>query len=535
MYTSCGDDLELWNKTIGRCLKEQVGQNGERSAVEFAGKSWSFSELDELSDRLALDMLNLGVEKGTHVGIWSVNSPQWVVTFLAAVKLGAVPVLINTCYRQEEMKGILNYSQVKVLFYGAGYRDLVYGQILEGIRDELSCLTHTVLMDPMDMEARPLTAQEKARLETISETVCPQDPACMIFTSGTTSLPKGVILTHYNLVNNARAMIRAMHWSAEEKMCITVPMFHCFGITSGIVSCVLGGMCMYLIPYFKTIQVWDALEAGECTVLNGVPSMFLALIRKAEYQGKRARRLRSGIIAGSPVSKEDFLEICGRFPEMHLQTSYGQTETSPCVTIADWDDLVEKKAVSAGRVIPHVQVRICDLDTGAELGKEEDGEIQVKGYNVMAGYFNLPQANQQVFTEDGWLRTGDIGHIDQEDELHITGRLKEMIIRAGENISPQEIEAVIRSLDWVEQVKVVGIPAQVRQEEIAACVIPKEGRTVDPEGLKTYLDSRLAHYKVPSYVLEFQEFPMNASGKIHLKRLKESAAAMAADMPAPKS
>ncbi len=222
------------------------------------------------------------------------------------------------------------------------------------------------------------------------------------------------------------------------------------------------------------------------------------------------------------MTREEFEEICGRFPNMHLQPSYGQTETSPCVTIADWNASNEDKAVSAGRVIEHVSVRICSPETGEPV-EDGDGEIQVKGYNVMKGYYNLPKANEKAFTGDGWLKTGDIGRLDAKGELHITGRIKEMIIRAGENISPQEIEQVIRQLKWVCGVKVIGIPAEVLQEEIAACIVPVPGCQVDKEGLLRYLKPRLAHYKIPAYVLTFDKFPMNASGKIHLKRLKEMA------------
>lgn len=311
-------------------------------------------------------------------------------------------------------------------------------------------------------------------------------------------------------------------------MCVTVPLFHCFGITAGIISCLLAGMSMYLIPYFKTARVWDAIENRRCTVLNGVPSMFLALTRKDGFKDRKAGCLKSGIIAGSPVAREEFLEICSRFPGMHLQPSYGQTETSPCVSIADWDEQDERKAVSAGKVIDHVEIRIADLKKGNVLKAGQEGEIQVRGYNVMSGYYNLPKANSRAFTEDGWLRTGDIGTVDESGELHVTGRLKEMIIRAGENISPYEIEQVIRQLDWVEKVKIVGIPAEVLQEEIAACIVPKKGRKADREELRSYLNSKLAHYKVPAYVLEMEEFPMNASGKIDLKELKKTALAGAA-------
>lgn len=524
--------MELIKKTIGQCLRERAESDGGHTAVETGEWSCTFRQLDRISDYLAGHMEKYGIKKGTNVGIWSVNSPNWVFTFLALAKLGAVPVLINTCYRQEEVKGILNYADVEVLYYGAGYKTILYEDIIGQIRKETPGVRHFIHINEKEAGewmGEESFSEEERQKETVEKTeekkqmVRPEDPACMIFTSGTTSLPKGVMLSHYNIVNNASCMVESMRWGRDDKMCITVPLFHCFGITAGIVSCLLGGMSMHLIPYFKTGRVWDAIDRYHCTVLNGVPSMFLAMNRKKEYADRKADGLKSGIIAGSAMSEKEYLEICGRFRNMHLEPSYGQTETSPCVSIADWDEPRWMKASSAGKIAEHVKVRFCDWETGRVLADGEQGEIQVKGYNVMLGYYHLPKANEKVFTEDGWLRTGDLGRLDETGHLHITGRLKEMIIRAGENISPQEIEQVIAHLDWVLWVKVVGVPAEVLQEEIAACIVPKPGFTVNKQEVLDYVKPRLAHYKIPAFVLPFEEFPMNASGKINLKALKEMA------------
>lgn len=533
--------MELIKKTIGQCLREQAETNGERTAMEMGAWSCTYRQLDEVSDLFAGQMEGLGISRGIHVGIWSLNSPNWVFTFLALVKVGAVPILINTSLRKEEVKGILNYSQVEILFYGAGNKDLIYEDIVAEIRGDTPSVRRFLHIDELEagtwMSERRFSARDRspetlARVRRVKEQVSVEDAACMIFTSGTTSYPKGVLLSHYNLVNNSRAMVEAMHWTPEDKMCITVPLFHCFGITAGIIACIMGGMSMLLIPYFRTAKVWEALENGQCTILNGVPSMFLALIRKEKYASRRADSLKSGLIAGLAVTREEFLEICARFPGMHLQPAYGQTEASPCIAIADWDDSNERKAGYVGHILEHVQLRIGDApeDEHGEAGSScadghhdsgETGEIEVKGYNLMLGYYNLPAATEQAFTADGWLRTGDIGYLDEEQGLHVTGRCKEMIIRAGENISPVEIEQLIRELDWVREVKVVGVPAPVVQEEIAACIVPMPGRSVDKEGLRRHLAHRLAAYKMPVYIFAFDEFPLNGCGKIHLKELKE--------------
>lgn len=510
-------------KTIGQCLHEQALQNQGKTALEMEGLCWTFGQMDRITDRYMLQMSRLGIRHGIHVGIWCVNSANWVFTFLALVKMGAVPVLINTCYKQEEIKGILNYADVEVLYYGDGYKTINYEEIVNEIRKDTPNVRLFIHLDEHDtaVSDESLTSEERAEVRQIQEKVVSGDIACMIFTSGTTSLPKGVLLSHYNLVNNSRAMVEAMHWETGDRMCITVPMFHCFGITAGIVSCVQGGISMYLLPYFKTKKVWEAVTDAKCTILNGVPSMFLAMIRKPEFAHLCGVNLKSGIIAGSPVTPEAFQEICARFPGMHLQPSYGQTEASPCVTIADWDASIDLKTISAGRAVEHVEVRIADPETGEIPDISQAGEIQVRGYNVMVGYYKLPKATEKAFTMDGWLKTGDIGKLDEQGNLFVTGRLKEMIIRAGENIAPQEIEQVIRQLPWVADVKVIGVPSEVMQEEIAACVIPKPGCSADEGGLKNYVRQRLAHYKVPAYVTEMKAFPLNASGKIHLKVLKE--------------
>ena len=527
--------MELVNQTIGECCSERAHLSGKQTALEMCGWSCTFEQMDRYSDLLAARMGAEGIKKGTHAGLWSLNSPNWVFTFLALTKIGAVPVLVNTCSMDDEVVRILNYADVEVLYHGTGSKTIVYGDLIQRIRKKIPRVGRFVPIGGKRGEAwglndgRAACPQEALReLGEKKRAVEPEDPACMIFTSGTTSFAKGVLLSHRSLVNNARAMVRAMRWNAGDRMCLAVPMFHCFGVTAGILSCLLSGAEMDLLPYFKTAAVWDTLERKQCTVLNGVPSMFLALVRKAEFCCRRADRLRSGIIAGSPVTPEEYVEICERFPGFHLQPSYGQTETSPCVTIADWDEPVREKGESAGKAIEHVRVRIADPHTGMIRERGREGEIQVRGYNVMLGYYNLPKATAGAFTGDGWLKTGDMGRFDESGRLHVTGRIKEMIIRGGENISPAEIEREIKKLDWVDQVKVVGVPAEVLQEEVAACIVPKPGREVRKKELLDFLKPRLAHYKLPAYVLPFDSFPINASGKIVLKELGRKARALAA-------
>lgn len=521
--------MKLIHKTIGSCLEEQTALYGSHTAIQTENWSCTYQEMNWMSDSMAGRLLQIGVEKNVHVGIWSTNSPAWVILFLAIVKLGAIPVLLNTCLTEKEMKEILEYADVRYLFYGNGYKERSYEDMLKAMKEELPRLHACYAMEEnKDWYDHPEFAEEN-KVQLMEQIRCrkaevrPEDTACMIFTSGTTSVPKGVMLSHYSIVNNARALVEAMHWNHEDCMCITVPLFHCFGLTVGIMSCIMSGMSMYLLPYFKSGAVWDALEQRKCTILNGVPSMFLALVRKKEFYHRKAPALRSGIIAGSPFTKEEYLEICRRFPKMKLQPSYGQTETAPCVSMADWNEEPEQKAASVGKIIPHVNVRICDPETGKLMHQGETGEIEVHGYNVMKGYYGHPEENRRTFRTDGWLRTGDLGYLDTDGKLHINGRRKEMIIRSGENISPQEVEEAIRACGVHGKIKVIGVPAEVLQEEVVACIVPDEGVSVQEEVLLHALEQRLAHYKIPAYILLFKEIPLNASGKTDLKALKEMA------------
>lgn len=525
--------MELENRTIGWYVGRAARKYGEGTAIDTGRWSCTFYQLDRITDILAVQLKKMGITEGTHTGIWSVNSPSWVILFLAIAKAGAVSVLISTSYKQEEMAGILNYADVDTLFYGDGYKSVSCREIISDIKEKTPKVRNFIYMEELVERARlkcsALRTEENAGMATEQFDSMQFDssmPACMIFTSGTMSLPKGVILTHYNLVNNARAMAEAMKWGAGDKMCIALPLFHCFGITAGILSCITAGMTMYLIPYFRTKLVWEAIENCGCTVLNGVPSMFLALIRKSQYFNSNGERLKSGIIAGSPFTPKDYLEICRRFPNMHLQPAYGQTESSPCVAIARWEESRERKADFAGNVLEHIKVRIVVPETGEVCRVNEDGEIQVQGYNVMQGYYKLPKANQMAFTEDGWLKTGDIGRLDEKNHLRVTGRIKEIIIRGGENISPQEVEQVIGELDEVKEAKVMGIQDDIMQEKVLACIslgrsCEEKEQNMFKEKLLAYLESKLAGYKIPEYIFFLDAFPMTPSGKYDLKKIRE--------------
>lgn len=524
--------MKLNRMTISACLDKTVRQAPDKTALVYEDTSYTWQELERYSDYMAYRMFSMGIGKGNHVGIWSVNTPNWVIVFLALSKMGALPVLINTCYQEKELADVLEYADVEYLYYGEGYKNTTYSDVIEKMQKSQSRIKKYIYigkdkygswMNENSFVYNEKTLQAAHLVRCLEKESTALDTAAMLFTSGTTSQPKGVLLTHLNLINTAQSTIRYMRWNSDEKICITVPLFHCFGLTSSMLTTILLGSTMYILPYFRTARVLECVQKHACTAINGVPSMFLALVKNPQFAEYQISSLKSGIIAGSPLSVEDYLMLSEKMPHIVLISSYGQTETSPAVSFARFEDSARKRGSSAGQVIDGVRVRIVDFENRRVLSCGEEGEIQVKGYNIMKGYYKLPAETAQAVSRDGWLSTGDLGCLDQDGYLYIKGRRKEIIIRAGENISPREIESRIMEIPWVEQVVVLGVPAEVIQEKVVACIIPKDGEHVDAASVQRYLESRVSHYKIPEEILEFQEFPVSASGKIQLGKLKAEA------------
>lgn len=521
---------KLISKTIGYCLKERAEKTPGIIGLSYRDYSYSWREIDEISDFLAVKYLKYGIKKGTHVGIWSVNTPNWVFAYFALVKLGAIAILINTCYKETELEKILKYSDVEYIFYGNGIKDLNYKDILDKINiSNLPKLKNTFPLEknddiklyrrsdyPSDMPVDDC----KKLIQAINQ-VNAKDTASIMFTSGTTKSQKGVLLSHYNLVNNSLSISRQMGWNEQDKICVAVRLFHCFGITAGILSAVHAGSCIHLIKYYKTCEVLNQIEKYKCTVLNGVPTMFMAIVRNSKLKDHDISSVKSGIIAGSAIHSEEYINICKILNLKYLQPSYGQTETSPCITIAALNDSIEKKAVSVGKSIDNVEVKIWNCKENRESKEGELGEILTRGYHVMKGYYKMPLETDEVIDSTGWLHTGDLGFIDKEGYLYVKGRIKEIIIRGGENISPVEIEYYIKKLPSIKEVKVIGVEAEVLQEEIVACVVPKENCEVSKAEVQAIVSKYLTAYKVPKYVLVFAQLPTTSSGKIKLGKLKK--------------
>lgn len=558
----------LIEKTIAECFEYRVSLTPKDAAVEFEGESISWEELDRLSDWLVWRFDFLGIKRGTRAGIWCGNNLQWIIVFLGLQKIGATAVLINPGYLADELHKIISYSDVEYLFYGEEFKNADLEKILADV--DISTTPNLKQTIPIELKdavdfmkkgAAELTEKQQKRICELKKLPKCKDTACMLFTSGTTALPKGVLLTHYNLVNDAVVTAKAMHWEKDDKICVMVPLFHCFGMTSCLLGSIVSGCCLYVMKYYRTINALEGIQNHGCTVLNGVPSMFLAMVHNRRFDEFHLESLKSGIIAGSPLSAGDYKMICEKLKMEKLQMSYGQTETSPGVSFSEYDETIQQKCDNAGFIIPYIEVCIWDSDgaqniyhcdvikpDGRVLGIEKSGEtyirytsdagdrrkavctkgtffqkgeIGVKGFNVMQEYFRRAEATKETVSDDGWLHTGDLGFVDDSGRIHVSGRVKEMIIRGGENISPVEIEECIRMLPQVRDVKVVGVPQAVLQEEIAACIVLKNNCELTEEEIVEHCRKYLAAYKVPRYIDFLEELPVNSSNKIKIGELKE--------------
>lgn len=522
--------MELKHITVDELMAKNAALCPNKTAIEFAGTTYTWRELDIITDHLASFYLEYGVKEGTHVGIFSTNSINWVCTFLALAKIGAVSVLINFNYKYEELLRAVKYAGVEYLCYGEGVKETDFAELIERLRQEPVWKMKQYINIGRDRdgdwyipEKVPYgTDDSYQQLLEHKRKIKSGADLSMIFTSGTTAEPKGVLLTQYQMLNIAREAADAMHWTGEDRTCLALSLFHCFGLSTGLLASLVTGGEICLLENFRSQTVLGTVEKNRCTVLNGVPSLFLSIMNNPKFGEYDLSSLKSGIIAGAGIRRQDYYRVKEAFGYEYLQQSYGQTEASPSITFSGYFDSVEVKAVSVGKVIPNVDLRIADPDTAEILPAGVSGEVQIRGFNVMEkGYYKKPAETKKTFTRDGWLKTGDLGRLDGDGNLYITGRQKEVIIRCGENISPKEVEEAVLEYPAVENVVVFGVEEKIVQEEIAACIIWKE--RADEAGLRKFLGEHLANYKIPKYMYDFPEFPLHSNGKLDKKLLIKAA------------
>ncbi len=504
----------------------------------------SWREFDRKTNQIARGMAAMGIGKGDHVGIWATNVPEWVYVMFASAKLGAVLVTINTNYKQFELNYLLTQSDTKMLVMIPGVKENDYIAHITGLMpslltdepDQISSKTlpylkRVVLIGDSDHRPKGMSRFDEiyARAEevpdqTVEDSIAGLDTHEVInmqYTSGTTGFPKGVMLTHHNITNNGQFMGDCMKFTPEDRLLIVVPLFHCFGCVLGMMSCLTHATTFVLMERYHPLREMQILQNARCTAVHGVPTMFIGMLEHPEFDKFDFSRLRTGIMAGSPCPIKTMRDVTEKMHLTELVITYGQTECSPGMTMSRTDDSLELRCTTVGKLLPCCEGKIIDIETGEEAPRGTPGEIITRGYHVMKGYYKMPEATRQAVDENGWLHTGDIGTMDEEGNFRITGRLKDMIIRGGENIYPRELEEFLYTHEAVRDVQVVGVPDAKYGEEVCACVVLKEGCEVTPEELIEFVRKGLSKFKAPRYVLMMDSFPMTASGKIQKFKLRE--------------
>ena len=540
---------ELINLTFSQVLDRMVEEFPDQYAFKYTTLDYTrtYEEFREDVDTFARALVSMGVKAGSKVAIWATNVPAWYLTFWAATKIGAVLVTVNTAYKIHEAEYLLKQSDTHTLVMIESALDSNYRAIINELCPELKdnkpgkplhCKRLPFLRNVITVgftQPGSLTLEQamqragmvpKEEIAAMAARVRPEDVCNMQYTSGTTGFPKGVMLTHYNVVNNGKCIGDRMGLSTADRMMIQVPMFHCFGMVLSMTSCMTHGATLCPLPYFSAKNALACVDKERITCFNGVPTMFIAMFNHPDYRKTDFSHMRTGIMAGSGCPPE-LMRRAADPNEMHMigiVSVYGQTESSPGSTMSAWTDPLDVRTETVGYDFPHVQCKIIDPETGETLPDNVDGEFCSRGYNTMKGYYKMPDATRDTVDAEGWLHSGDLARRDENGNYRITGRLKDMIIRGGENIYPKEIEEFIYTHPAVQDVQVIGVPDKKYGEEAMACIILKEGETVSEEEMRAFITASLARHKVPRYITFTDAFPMNAAGKILKYKMREDAA-----------
>ena len=542
----------VWEKdtlidlTFPQVLDRMVEEFPDQYAFRYTTMDYTrtYTEFREDVDTFARSLIALGVKPGDHVAIWATNVPQWFITFWATTKIGAVLVTVNTAYKIHEAEYLLRQSDTHTLVMIDGHKDSDYVAVIKELCPELETVEtgrplHTkrlpFLRNIITIDSRQkgcLTWDEAfAMAERVPReevyrramSISKNDVCNMQYTSGTTGFPKGVMLTHYNVVNNGKNIGDCMDLSTADRMLVQVPMFHCFGMVLAMTAAMTHGTTLTPLPAFSPRLSLAAISQEQITCCHGVPTMFIAMLGHEDFPTTDFSQMRTGIMAGSPCPVKVMQDVVEKMNMREITIVYGQTESSPGCTQSRADDALELRVNTVGRALPGVECKIVDPKTGQDLPDGENGEFVARGYNIMKGYYKMPEATAAAIDENGWLHTGDLARRDANGYFQITGRIKDMIIRGGENIYPKEIEDFIYTHPKVQDVQVIGVPDKGYGEEIMACVILKAGMTMDAAELQGYVRSHMAKHKTPRYVDFVTEFPMNAAGKILKYKMREQA------------
>ncbi|MGB9938162.1 MAG: AMP-binding protein [Methanobacterium sp.] len=532
--------------TLGEFFEKMVEKDPDREFIVYPDRDlrFTYKQFNERVDRLAKGFLSIGITKGDHVGIWALNVPDWLTFLFATAKIGAVLVTVNTAYRSHEVAYVLEQSDMKAIGITEGFRDVNYLDIMYELVPELKTSNRGNLKSSKFPHLKSViyVGQEKHRgmyntnellllgkhtddkeLLEIKKTLDNDDVINMQYTSGTTGFPKGVMLTHKNIINDGYHIGERQRFTEEDRLCLPVPLFHCFGIVLGVMATLTHGGTLVMLEQFDPLMVLAAVQKEKCTALYGVPTMFIAEFNHPMFDMFDLSSLRTGIMAGSPCPIEAMKKVISDMHMGEVTIAYGLTEASPVFTQTSVDDSVEKRVNTVGTPLPDIEVKLVDPETGETLGPGKPGEICCRGFNVMKGYYKMPEMTAEAIDGDGWLHSGDLATVDEDGYYTIVGRIKDMIIRGGENIYPREIEEFLYTMPGIRDVQVIGIPDEKYGEIVGAFVITEEDADITEEDVRDYALSKIARYKVPKHVFFVEEFPLTASGKIQKFKMREDA------------
>ena len=527
----------LIGQTIGSYFDEVCARHAGREALVVAHQNarLTYGQLHDQVDRLACGLMRLGLKRGERIGIWSQNSLEWVLTQFATAKAGLVMVNINPAYRRAELEYALNKVDCRALILAPVFKSSNYLEMLCDLAPELAtqapgplraarlpALQYVIRMGEektpgmlnFDSMLTAPTADELAALDKLGGELQFDDPINIQFTSGTTGTPKGATLTHHNILNNGFFIGEAMRLTPGDRLCIPVPLYHCFGMVLGNLACVTHGATMvHPAGGFDPLATLQVVAAERCTALHGVPTMFIAMLDHPQFSGFDLSALRTGIMAGSPCPVEVMKRVVARMNMREVTIAYGMTETSPVSFQSSTDDPLDRRVSTVGRIQPHVEVKVVDAE-GRIVPRGTPGELLTRGYSVMLGYWNDPERTAEAIDGAGWMHTGDMATIDVEGYCNIVGRIKDMIIRGGENIYPREVEEYLFRHPKVQDVQVVGLPDRKYGEELCAWIVLREGQKATEDDIRNFCNGQIAHYKIPKYIRFVDEFPMTVTGKV---------------------
>ena len=517
-------DVPLLDETIGATLRRTARTHGDTEALVDVptGRRWTYAQLDADVDRVCAGLLGLGLSQGDRLAIWSPNVAEWVLVQYATARLGVVLVTINPAYRAHELAYVLKQSGAAVLVAALRFKTSDYQAMVEQVRGDCPALQHVVHLDDPSWDA--LLAAPTAELTAYENGLTAADPINIQYTSGTTGFPKGATLSHRNILNNGLFIGQLLGYTSADRICVPVPFYHCFGMVIGNLAALTHGACVVVPgPAFEPAATLRAVAQERCTSLYGVPTMFIAELAEG-VSSYDLSSLRTGVMAGSPCPTAVMEQVIADMGMTEVGICYGMTETSPVSTQTRADDDLDRRTSTVGQVHPHVEVKVVDAD-GQVVEEGLAGELCTRGYSVMLGYWDQPDLTAEAIDSDGWMHTGDLATMDEAGYLRIVGRIKDLVIRGGENVYPREVEEYLYSHPDVADVQVVGVPDPKYGEELLAAVRLRAGAAVTEEELREFCRGRIAHYKVPRYVRFVDEFPMTVTGKVQKFKMREQAVA----------